>query len=58
MRTLNLSANDFIFPDADKSSDIYQQLLRLLTQCTSKEQKNLLENARTLVNNRDEAPQT
>lgn len=56
MRTLNLSADSFIYLNSETSNDTYQQLLRLLTQCSPKEQKILLENTQTLINNRDEKP--
>ena len=56
IRILNLSADKFIYPDSDSSNDTYQQLLRLLKQCTQKERKILLENAHTLIENREEKP--
>lgn len=56
MQILNLSADKFIYPDEAVSNDIYQQLLRTLKQCTLKEQQILLENARTLIENREEKP--
>lgn len=42
--------------DCNLSNDTYQQLLRILNQCTRKEQQILLENANTLIENRDEKP--
>lgn len=56
-RTLNLSADKFIYPEADTANDTYQQLLRLLNQCTPREQQILLENAKTLMQNRSEKPE-
>lgn len=56
MQILNLSADKFIYPDTDSSNDTYQQLLRILKQCTPKEQQILLENAHTLIENRGEQP--
>lgn len=54
IRILNLSADKFIYPDSDFPNDTYQQFLRILKQCTPKEQKILLENAHTLIENREE----
>lgn len=56
VRILNLSADKFIYPEANFPNDTYQQLLRILNQCTRKEQQILLENANTLIENRDEKP--
>lgn len=57
VRTLNLSSDAFIHSENDTSNDTYQQLLRLLDQCTPKELQILLENARTLIENRTEKPE-
>lgn len=57
MRTLNLSSDKFIHSENDTSNNTYQQLLQLLDQCTLREQQILLENARTLIENRPEKPE-
>ena len=53
---LNLSADAFIRPKQNTENSTYLQLIRLLPQCTPKELKILLENARTLLENREEKP--
>ena len=54
VQTLNLSADDFIYPGHRSGSDSCLQLVQLLSQCTPREQLILLENARTLLENREE----
>ena len=54
MRTLNLSADDWIYPSQKSANDTYHQLLHILSQCDAREQQILLENAQTLLNNRKE----
>lgn len=54
MRTLNLSADEFIYPKYHPDNDSGLQLIQLLSQCTPREQQILLENARTLLENREE----
>lgn len=54
MRTLNLSADKWIYPSHSSADDTYHHLLHLLSQCDDREQQILLENARTLLNNREE----
>lgn len=54
MQTLNLSADEFIYPKRHSGSDSNLQLIQLLSQCTPREQQILLENARTLLENREE----
>lgn len=54
MRTLYLSADKLIYPEKDTPNDTYQQLLRILNQCSATEQQILLENAQTLIKNRNE----
>lgn len=56
MLVLNLSADAFIRPKQNIENSSYFQLLRLLPQCTPKELNILLENARTLMENREEKP--
>lgn len=53
---LNLSADAFIRPNQNAENSSYLQLLRLLPQCTPRELNILLENARTLLENREEKP--
>ena len=53
---LNLSADAFIRPKQNAENSSYLQLIRLLPLCTPKELNILLENARTLLDNRDEKP--
>lgn len=57
MRTLNISADDFVYPERHFANDTYQQLLRLINQCTEGEKNILLENARTLIKYRSEKPE-
>lgn len=54
MQILNLSADEFIYPKHHSESNPGLQLIQLLSQCTLREQKILLENARTLLENREE----
>lgn len=56
IQILNLSADAFINPKQHSEDSTYVQLTRLLSQCTPTEQKILLENARTLIENREEKP--
>lgn len=56
MQILNLSANEFIHPNRHAENSTYLQLIRLLPQCTPKELNILLENARTLMESREEKP--
>lgn len=56
MQILNLSANEFIHPNRHAENSTYLQLIRLLPQCTPKELNILLENAQTLMENREEKP--
>lgn len=53
---LNLSADAFIRPSQNIENNSYVQLLRLLSLCTPRELNILLENARTLLDNREEKP--
>lgn len=55
-RTLNLSADEFLYSDK-KADEAYQQLHRILSQCTEHEIKILLANAMTLLEYRDEKPE-
>lgn len=57
IRTLNLSADEFIYQTLLAQSKTYRQLVQLLSQCTPRELSILLENARTLLANREERPQ-
>lgn len=54
VRVLNLSANDFIYQKCHSENKTYLQLIQLLSQCTPRELKILLENAQTLIANREE----
>ncbi len=53
---LNLSADTFIRPKQNAENSSYLQLIRLLPLCTPKELNILLENTRTLLENREEKP--
>ena len=53
---LNLSADAFIRPKQNTENSSYLQLIRLLPLCTPKELNILLENTRTLLENREEKP--
>ena len=54
VRTLNLSADEFIHRNYHSENKTYLQLVQLLSQCTPRELKILLENAQTLLANREE----
>ncbi len=56
MQTLNLSADEFIHRKCHSENKTYYQLVQLLSQCTPRELKILLENAQTLLANREEKP--
>lgn len=49
MRTLNLSADDYIFSRENQNSDTYQKLLRLLSDCDESQLKVLLATATALL---------
>lgn len=50
MKTLNLSADDYVYPNSNASNDVYQKLMRLLTQCDKYQLNVLLATATALVN--------
>lgn len=50
MRTLNLSADDYIHSNENKSSDTYQKLLRLASDCSEYQLSVLLATATALMN--------
>lgn len=56
IQILSLSADEFIHQNQHTENNTYLQLIRLLPQCTPKELHILLENARTLLENREEKP--
>ena len=56
IQILSLSADEFIHQNLHAEDSTYLQLVRLLPQYTPKELKILLENARTLLENREENP--
>ena len=56
IQILSLSADEFIHQNQHAKNGTYLQLIRLLSQCTPKELNILLENARTLMENREEKP--
>jgi transcriptional regulator with XRE-family HTH domain len=56
IQLLSLSADEFIHQNRHAENTTYLQVIRLLPQCTPKELNILLENARTLLANREERP--
>jgi transcriptional regulator with XRE-family HTH domain len=49
MRVLNLSADDYVYPNENLNNTTYQQLLRLLSQCDEYQLQVLLATATALV---------
>ncbi|MCM1561798.1 MAG: helix-turn-helix domain-containing protein [Butyrivibrio sp.] len=52
-RTLNISADDCIFPDSQKTDSTYHELLRLLSQCDESSLKILTATAAAIVNEKN-----
>lgn len=49
MRILNLSADDYVYPNGNANNTTYQQLLRLLTHCDEHQLQVLLATAEALL---------
>lgn len=49
MRLLNLSADDYVYPNEYRNNSTYNQLLRLLTQCSEYQLQVLLATATALL---------
>ena len=49
MRILNLSADDYVYPNGNAHNTTYQQLLRLLTHCDEHQLQVLLATAEALL---------
>lgn len=58
VKILNLSVDAYIYPEKLYSDDISQRIIRLLSQCTERERKIILGNILTLIENRNESPDT
>lgn len=54
---LHLSVDKFMESKESVQTDTYQQLLRILNDCTETELQILLENAETLIRHRAETPE-
>lgn len=54
VKTLNISVDAYLYPEANYSDDETKQIIRLLSQCSDKERKIILANIHTLIDNRDE----
>ena len=54
---LSLSVDKFVQQNEVVETDTYQQLLRIMADCTETELKILLENAQTLLKHRTDAPE-
>lgn len=56
-RTLNISADDCIFPeDSQKTNSTYHELLRLLSQCDESSLKILTATATAILNEKQDSP--
>lgn len=56
-RTLNISADDCIFPeDSQKTNSTYHELLRLLSQCDESSLKILTATAVAILNEKQDSP--
>lgn len=51
MRALNISADDYIYPNHNNSLPVYQSLLHLLSQCDKHQLSVLLATAEALLKN-------
>lgn len=49
MRLLNLSADDYVYPNGNSDSSTYKQLLRLLTHCNEHQLQILLATATAML---------
>mgnify|MGYP001006600686 CR=1 FL=1 len=49
MRLLNLSADDYVYPNGNRNNSTYKQLLRLLTHCNEHQLQVLLATATALL---------
>ncbi len=49
MRVLNLSADDYVYPNRNKNNTTYKKLLRLLTRCNEHQLQVLLSTATALL---------
>ena len=49
MRVLNLSADDYVYPNRNKDNPTYERLLRLLTRCNDHQLQVLLATATALL---------
>lgn len=49
MRVLNLSADDYVYPNGNVNNSTYKQLLRLLTRCNEQQLQVLLATATALL---------
>ena len=49
MRALNISADDYIYPNKNRSLPVYQSLLHLLSQCNEHQLSVLLATAEALL---------
>lgn len=49
MRVLNLSADDYVYPNGNANNSTYKQLLRLLTRCNEQQLQVLLATATALL---------
>ena len=49
MQTLNISADDYVYPNGNSDSSTYKQLLRLLTHCNEHQLQILLATATAML---------
>lgn len=56
MRILNLSADDYVYPNANSNDTTYKKLYRLLTQCNQYQLQVLLATATALLQSKPDTP--
>ena len=49
MQTLNISADDYVYPNQNKNNSTYDQILRLLNQCNDYQLQVILATTTTLL---------
>lgn len=54
MKILNLSVDAYLYPEKAHSDNTFQEIIRLLCQCSEKERKIILANIHALIKYRDE----